>query len=102
MKKVCKIVLLLLTIICYGTTVFEWDENESAKNYQNECHLYLTEQRTNVDFEVNSVIPSEYKNDFTEDQETIIDCPKIKVLFSSLYMQKKHDKIFLRNRALLI
>lgn len=102
MKITFKIVLLLLTIICYGSTVFEWNENESEKNYQNECHLYFTEKQTNIDFSVNVLIPSKYTIDYTETRNDLIHYSKIKSLLPLKYILKKPDKIFLLHQALLI
>ena len=97
-----KIVLLLITILCYGSTVFEWDDNECEKNYQNECHLYNTEKQTNIDFSVNLLIPSKFTIDLPENPNDLIENPKIKSLLSLKHFFKKTDKIFLLHKTFRI
>ena len=95
MKKILKIVLLLIIILCYGTTIFEWDENECEKNYQTECHLYYVENQTNLNFSANLLIPSKFTIDLAENRNDLIENPKIKSLISLKHFFKKTDKIFL-------
>lgn len=102
MKKVFKIVVVLITILCYNSTVFEWDENEFEKNYQTEGHLYVAEKQINIDHSVQLSIPPKITTAFLETRYNYVFYPRIKSFFSVKYFLKKTDRIYLLHQNLLI